>query len=423
MAGVPVSGLPAVPRLLHRLHGAAAAWRSAPERASLLRPDYAAWLDRTGTPREQAPLGLLSLSDMSMLDAEMLWWSRVEALPADRLATALGWDPAYTARVLEELDTVFVEHCQAEHMENGRRQRTCRSYGGMLIAGMRRGGHPLPAELQSHLAGCAECGDLSACLNAVSDGTLGSLLASAALGWGGPAYATARWDAEHQVTQPTSPHRVTRLMARRLLRLRRNASWAVAGSIATAVVGLAAVTVAATLHGQAGNDTRARSTATPGQPVVVPMAPRSGGSSTPAAPAQSFYDAPSKDKMRPSPSASPGTAVHRPGGHDRSALVCTSRLTVDDDWGTGAKVELSVQSAAGLSDWQVTFVIAAGIRMRETWYGTSTTEGNRVTVSAVDYDRYVAAGGSLTIGMVYEGETSGNDITDVTLNKHPCRSV
>lgn len=91
-----------------------------------------------------------------------------------------------------------------------------------------------------------------------------------------------------------------------------------------------------------------------------------------------------------------------------------------DDWGVGASVELTVKSKVALSDWQVSFDITPGTTIRSTWNGTSSIHGSRVTVTAADYDRAVAAGGSLTIGMVYDGPTSGNWISDVVLNKGPC---
>ncbi|MFF4934576.1 cellulose binding domain-containing protein [Streptomyces griseofuscus] len=426
-----VAGLPAVPRLLRSLHDTAASLRSLPERASLLTPEYATWLDDRCARREPPPLHLQSLYDLSALEAELLWWNKVEALSADLLATALGWEAEYTARVLEQVGVIFVERCRARHMENARRQRTCRSYGGMLEASMRRGDPELPPELREHLDVCAMCGELWECLNAAREGTLGDLIASAALGWRGSAYVAARRDSAHAASRPVSPHRATRAAGARVPR-RRAVPRSIAAVAAVGAVGVlvAAVTVVAAQRSPAGGGTEVQAETASVQPPVGPERTRTGTAGPTTVPSRS--SAPKKGhrtspapKVRPTEPKPHNTVIQPPPRKVQSnpPPLCTSRLKVDDDWGTGASVELTVQSRAALSDWQVSFDIAAGTTLKEAWNGTSTAEGSRVTVTAADYDRAVSAGGSLTIGMVYDGPTSDNWIRNVTLNKATCASA
>ncbi|MGW1987486.1 cellulose binding domain-containing protein [Streptomyces collinus] len=410
-------GLPVVPRLLLHILCTAGAWRRLPGRARLLHPDFVAWIDISEARTQASGLALRSLRDMSAFDAELLWWSQVEAFPAQPLATALGWCPEYTARVVQQVVQAYTERCRANHLGDARRQPCCRSYAGLLEAAVRRNTGEPPQELQEHLAGCTVCSELSQCLHAAHEGRLGEVIAAGVLDWGGAAYAAARRIMRHRAPTPAGPHKARR---RSYLPL-------IAATTAVMAVAVTAVVVSDSYP----HDETSTSSTTPS--LFEPP----GGGNLPAPPAvtsrpptHDITRLPKREKLPPEegpsvsdqPSTSGSPRARDTGTSQPPApAACTSDITVAEKWGSGAKVNLSVVTRAAVSDWQLTFHIAQGTTIRDTWNGYSSTDGRLVTVTPADYNTELGAGGSLDVGFVYDGSATAADwITDVTLDGHPC---
>ncbi|MEU6285410.1 cellulose binding domain-containing protein [Streptomyces sp. NPDC047028] len=415
-------GLPVVPHLLLHIRVTAEAWRRRPARAVLLNPAFVDWLDTVAAHPAAPHLAFRSLRDMSLFDAELLWWSQVEALPVPPLATALGWDPGHTAQVVHQAVIAYVERCRANHLGNARRQPRCRSYAALLEAAVRRDTGERPAELQEHLAGCADCTELYECLDAARHGRLGEVIAEAVLGWGGAAYAAARRRAPHPVTAPAGPRAARRRRSRPPLLV-----------VTTVVVAVAATAVAVS---RAYPGERVTAGAGPTAPPLVspPLGDLPGPppvTSGPTAHDTARVPPPGKSPAAQPPSSGTPAADggtrgrHTDAGGGPSAQTapapCTSHLTVDDDWGDGAKVYVNVTTRAAVSGWRLDFDIAPGTTIRNIWNGHSTTDGRHVTVTPADYNRSLDAGGSLDVGFVYDGSTAARDwITGVTLDGGNC---
>lgn len=418
-SGTTVPGLPGVPRLLCQVRDVAAEWTHRPRTAKLLDADLIAWLGSAGsrqTHRGTASLALRSLCDMRPFDTELLWWNQVEALSAAELAAHLGWAPDHTGQAVRHAASAFAERCRANHLE-GQRHAQCRSYTGMMDAVARRQGGQMPQEVVDHLTTCAPCKELSACLTASAEGTLGDLLAMSALQWQGTAYARARRTAYGMTARPAVRH-IRQEVGQVGKRLIAVVSLLVVVVVVITVQGLSLEATRPALKGsaQSAGEVAPQSSAS----QVPPRTSTAGNGRRPEAPAVKTSDG-RRTKTSAVPRAK--TSASSRVGPSSVPPLCTSRITLTDTWDGGGKAELKVVPAHPVGPgWTVTFMLGNGVSIRDTWNGTSTTDDGFVSVAPAGYNRSLTAGQPLVVGFVLDGDVSDDSITYVRLDGHLCAS-
>ncbi len=94
---------------------------------------------------------------------------------------------------------------------------------------------------------------------------------------------------------------------------------------------------------------------------------------------------------RTSPTRRPRQARHpRPAG-------CRVAYALDSQWPDGFQATVTVTTEAALSGWRVSWTFRDGQRVGRTWDATVHQDGSRVTATAADYNKTVAAHGSLSL--------------------------
>ncbi|GGW63970.1 hypothetical protein GCM10010503_46410 [Streptomyces lucensis JCM 4490] len=438
-AGRRAARLPTIPALLTAVRDTAAAWE-ADGQGHRLDPDLRLWLNsgnasRFAGPPPQRPVALRGLRDMQEGDASLLWLAEVEALPLPTVARRLGLDPAGVADELDQVRTVFRDRCHRAHLDSPMDVQ-CRSYARLLDAVTRSPVADIPDDLSQHLATCVRCAEAAACLR-LHGGGLPAALAGGVIGWGGLAYLERRRRAaevrlgagrpgahDAGTGDPEEDSGRGRVLRRGLL---------------AAAVLLSALALGVSLmpFGASGGDAAAaqddrRPVADPAGPAV-PTAPRAADTPSPAGtraarPSSTRAEAaPGTGKPDPEPQGT-SSATHRPTRHGAPATTpaatpaTTCRVTYDlvSQWSDGFQVAVTVTTDEALEGWQVAWRYRDGQHVSQMWDATVRQDGSRVTATAADYDRSVAAHGTLSFGFNGTWRDSNGAPYGFTLNGAPC---
>ncbi|MFE2298437.1 cellulose binding domain-containing protein [Streptomyces sp. NPDC059445] len=435
-------GLPRIPLLLNSVRTTAAAWE-AHGQGHRLDPDLRLWLNSekaaryTGPPLHR-PVALRGLRDLQEPDAALLWLVEVEALPLPAVARRLGLDPVAAAEELGQVRALFRDRCHRNHLDTPM-DADCRSYARLLDAVTRSPGAETPDDLSQHLARCVECAEAAACLR-LHGGGLPAALAGGVIGWGGLAYlerrrraaeaglAGGRTDAAADTGLAEVREAAPRIGRTGLL-------------VAAVIVSGLALTVSLMPFG-AGNDpaAAARGDAADRRPVADPAVSSPGattraeGSLVSPEPVDASADAGSKSDPEPqgTSSSSPAHATAKapgskhstpPANSTKSPATCEVTYDLVDEWTDGFQATVTVTSEEALDTWRIGWTFDDGQRVTQMWDGTVAQSGSRVTASAKDYNRSVAAGGSFAVG--FNGSWSGgNSAPDAfTLNGESCTTA
>ncbi|MET7476916.1 cellulose-binding domain-containing protein [Streptomyces sp. NPDC005648] len=419
--------LPMIPLLLTAVRTTTAAWEENGQ-GDDLDPDLRLWLHSdkatryTGPPLRR-PLALRGLRDLQEADASLLWLAEVEALPPSVVARKLGLDPAVLGEELAQVRSLFRDRCHRAHLDTPMDPH-CRSYARLLDAVTRSPGADIPADLSRHLATCVDCAEAAACLRPHGGG-LPAALAGGVIGWGGLAYLERRRRAaevrlgagrpeplELEAGVPKSGSERARVVRNGLL-------------VAAVLVSLLALAVSMMPFGGKGDDASASVDApTDSSPVAAPnpslpsaaTSPRSA-SPTPT-PKVSTTQA---DGGNPDPEpqgTSSSTATNAPG--DGSSATCKVSYDLVNQWPDGFQATVTVTSDDALKGWRVGWTFKEDQRVGQMWDASFVQNGNRVEASAADYNKTVAAGGSLSFGFLASWRSKNSPPYDFTLNGQPC---
>ncbi|MFB6981358.1 cellulose binding domain-containing protein [Streptomyces scopuliridis] len=427
--------LPSVPRALRWVLDTAVVWSTTEARRGHLAPALLRWLEDSGAQEgrqrlafDENSLALRGLRQLAPADGELFWWSRVEAVPVPELARRLGRSPQDMSAEVDRVVAEFRERCWSTHrLELA--DVTCRSYAGMLDAMARESAPSPPSDLPEHLGSCARCAEALMCLS-VKNASLPMALAEAALRWRGPAYVARRRKhlavvpaAEAAVADRARPPRSSGAGGRGV-RTRHRRSGPV--GILSGVV-LILVAAYALRDDPAAEVGPPSSAAPPPQedPAPLPTAgvPEDKHSTSPSA---SVSQRPSRS---PGSTGSPSSAGHEkkrpPVSKSRASddgAGCTMRFAARNSWPDGVQADLLFQPGRAVPEgWEASFDLAPGARVDRLWHGSYTTEGRRVSVKAVDYNRTFSEGATVTVGMVLSGYPKGAWISDVRMNGQTCR--
>ncbi|PWI14588.1 cellulose-binding protein [Streptomyces sp. Act143] len=429
-AGRRAPRLPMLPLLLTAVRTTAAAWENGGQ-GHKLDPDLRLWLnsekaDRYTGPPLQRPLALRGLRDMQEHDADLLWLAEVEALPLPVVARRLGLDLAQVSEELAQVRGLFRDRSHRNHLDTPM-DAQCRSYARLLDAVTRSAGADTPEDLSRHLATCVQCAEAAACLR-LHGGGLPAALAGGVIGWGGLAYLERRRRAaevrlgagrpEPAETGPPNPgaHKA---------RVVRN------GLLVTAVlVSLLALGVSMMPFGSGTMDD---GSASPGdsadrQPVAAdpgttgPSAStRPPGSPTPTASAT--HASPTRENPDPEPQGTTSSAAQDDGGPAPGTprpAACTYDYSLVNQWPDGFQATVTVTTTQALDDWRVAWSFKDGQEVGQMWDADFSQNGSRVTASAADYNRTVAAGDSLAFGFLASWQGANGPGYAFTLNGESC---
>ncbi|MGW5427098.1 cellulose binding domain-containing protein [Streptomyces sp. NPDC004059] len=436
-AGRRAARLPTIPALLTAVRDTAAAWEAGGQ-GHKLDPDLRLWLNspnaaRYSGPPLERPVALRGLRDMQEADASLLWLAEVEALPLPTVARRLGLDPATVADELDQVRTLFRDRCHRAHLDTPMDAR-CRSYARLLDAVTRSPAADTPDDLSRHLATCVRCAEAAACLR-LHGGGLPAALAGGVIGWGGLAYlerrrraAEVRLGAGRSAgADPAAGDPEGDTGRGRALR---------GGLLAAAVLLLSALALGVSMmpFGGSGDAAAARDDR---QPVAADpsVSPTSTSTSTrpgsPTAPAATPSATPTtagsgRRQPDPEPQGSTSSAAHHPGpsaGPGRSsapAAGCRVAYDLVDQWPDGFQASVTVTTDRPLDGWTVSWSFRDGQQVSQMWDATVHQSGARVTATAADYNKTVAAHGTLSVGFIGTWQGRNRSPYGFTLNGAPC---
>ncbi|MFC7261712.1 cellulose binding domain-containing protein [Streptomyces lutosisoli] len=430
--------LPRIPLLLTSVRTTAAAWE-AHGQGHRLDPDLRLWLNSekaaryTGPPLHR-PLALRGLRDMQEPDAALLWLAEVEALPLPAVARRLGLDPAAAAEELAQVRALFRDRCHRNHLDTPM-DANCRSYARLLDAVTRSPGAETPEDLSRHLARCVECAEAAACLR-LHGGGLPSALAGGVIGWGGLAYLERRRRAaEAGLAGGRTDAAVDTGLAEGKVAGPRIGRTGLL--VAAVIVSALALTVSLMpFDGAGGGSVDAGGDSADRQPVADP------GVSSPSAttrPAGSLVS-PEPSESEPSESANgsetnpdpepQGTSTSPAHETDESAdpthsasSSCEVTYEIVNQWPDGFQASVTVTSAKALDSWSVAWTFHDDQRVSQMWDGTFVQNDSRVTATAADYNKSVAAGGTFAVGFLASWHDGNSVPKNFTLNGGSCTSA
>jgi hypothetical protein len=419
--------LPVIPLLLTAVRTTAVNWE-AEGRGDDLDPDLRLWLHSdkaaryTGPPL-QRPLALRGLRDLQEADAELLWLAEVEALPLPVVARRLGLDPALLSEELDQVRGLFRDRCRRAHVDTPMAAR-CRSYARLLDAITRSPAAEIPADLSRHLAMCVDCAEAASCLRAHGAG-LPAALASGVTGWGGLAYLERRRRAAEVRLgagrpEPAEPERGEPRFGSNRARVVRN------GLLVSAVlVSLLALAVSMMPGDGTDNDAVARDAPTDSSPVAAPRVSLpsatpspTAASATPSATASRTRHGKNPDPEPQGASSSKASGEPKPGKSEPA--TCTVQFDLVNQWPDGFQAGVSITTEEALDDWRVGFTFRDGQQVGQMWDANVSQSGSRVTATAADYNKSVAAHGTITFGFLASWQGKNSPPYDFKLNGHTC---
>ncbi|MER6067838.1 cellulose-binding domain-containing protein [Streptomyces sp. NPDC001817] len=425
-AGRRTARLPTIPALLTAVRDTAAAWE-ADGQGHRLDPDLRLWLNSgqaaryTGPPL-QRPVALRGLRDMQEADASLLWLAEVEALPLPAVARRLGLDPATVAEELDQVRTLFRDRCHRAHLDTPM-DAQCRSYARLLDAVTRSPGADTPDDLSRHLATCVGCAEAAACLR-LHGGGLPAALAGGVVGWGGLAYLERRRRAAEVrlgAGRPADPGTGDpEEDAGRSKVLRR-------GLLAAAVL-LSALALGVSMMPFGGSGEDSASARDDRQPVADPSVSRT---TTPPGPPTAPAARPSpppttagagRAQPDPEPQGSTSAAAHQPTPVRSSAAAAGCRVAYDlvNQWPDGFQATVTVTTDRPLDGWSLSWAFRDGQQVGQMWDATVHQSGSRVTATAADYNKAVAAHGTLSLGFIGTWQGRNRAPYGFTLNGAAC---
>ncbi|SES40878.1 Cellulose binding domain-containing protein [Streptomyces sp. yr375] len=424
------SRLPRIPLLLTAVRTTAAAWE-AQGHGHRLDPDLRLWLNsekaaRYVGPPLSRPIALRGLRDMQEPDAALLWLAEVEALPLRAVIRRQGLDPTAAVEELNQVRGLFRDRCHRNHLDTPM-DAECRSYVRLLDAVTRSPAADTPPDLSRHLATCVQCAEAAACLR-LHGGGLPAALVQGVIGWGGLAYLERRRRASEVRLGPGRPDlpdlegAAVRAAAGKA-RVRRNA-------LLVAAVLVSGLALAVSMMPGGSGDSVAKSGPADGGPVAGPgpILPSAGPvtsaapSSSDPAPSASGTPSATGDDDRGKPDPEPQGTSSAPAGDGGSGdePPCEVRYDLVNQWPEGFQATVTVTTADALDVWRVAWSFRDGQRVDQMWDASLAQNGSRVTATAADYNRSVAAHGTLSFGFLASWHDTNSVPYDFTLNGQEC---
>ncbi|MGI5350285.1 cellulose binding domain-containing protein [Streptomyces sp. CA-250714] len=413
-------GMPGVLRTLWHVLYTAREWSASPGSRALLNPELLASLGDEATLCEEDQVPLRVLREMEPDDGELLWWGLVERLAAPELALNLGRSVFSVNGEVERVSAEFRDRSWLMYRLS--MQDPCRSYFGLLDAAAGQRARASSPSLAGHLENCQRCTEAYACLSAEGE-SLASLLAEAAVPWGGSAYLRRRRAQPHPSAGTRNPGVGTRTAEEpRHPRHVPRARLGVVFGVLLVMVSAFALTSALSSD-DSGRERAGGHGGMPTEPPAQTSSVPDTGRATPSKGQGSSESsrAPGRQSSSLHPSQSRSEKDEAPADERSDPPGCTARLGVVNTWKDGMQADLEISAGSALGQgWEVSFQVAPGTRLEQTWHGKSTAQGRRVSITADSYNQVVKAGAKLTVGMVIRGYPEGPWLSGLRVNGSAC---
>ncbi|MET0424962.1 MAG: cellulose binding domain-containing protein [Actinoplanes sp.] len=102
------------------------------------------------------------------------------------------------------------------------------------------------------------------------------------------------------------------------------------------------------------------------------------------------------------------------------APACRVAFRTTAQWAGGFVTEVTVASTPAVTGWALAFRFGGDQRITSAWNATAAQTGADVTLTAANWNRMIAAGGSATAGLLGAWSASAAPPTAATLNGAPC---
>ncbi|MFJ3669032.1 cellulose binding domain-containing protein [Streptomyces sp. NPDC090106] len=426
--------LPVIPLLLTAVRATAASWEEGGQ-GHELDPDLRLWLNSekaaryTGPPLKR-PLALRGLRDMQEADADLLWLAEVESLPLSVVARRLGLDPATVSEELAQVRGLFRDRSHRNHLDTPM-DAHCRSYARLLDALTRSSTSAgTPDDLSRHLSTCVQCAEAAACLR-LPGGGLPAALAGGVIGWGGLAYLERRRRAAEVRLGAGRPDPADAGPAdpgAQKARLVRSALLVTAVLVSVLALGVSMMPMGDDMDDGAAAPVDSSADR---QPVAadpgLPDATTRPVSTPPPTPSASGTRSEAEDgtQGRNNPDPEPqGTTSSAPRDDGSSGTgehaACTYEYTLVNQWPDGFQATVSVTTEQALSSWQVAWTFEDGQKVTQMWDASFGQSGGRVTATAAQYNKSVAADSTVTFGFLASWQGANSPAGDLTLNGDAC---
>ncbi|MET7650684.1 cellulose-binding domain-containing protein [Streptomyces sp. NPDC005486] len=434
-AGRRSSRLPRIPLLLTAVRTTAATWEARGQ-GHKLDPDLRLWLNsgkaaRYVGPPLSRPIALRGLRDMQEPDAALLWLAEVEALPLHAVIRRQGLDPTAAVEELNQVRGLFRDRCHRNHLDTPM-DAECRSYVRLLDAVTRSPAADTPPDLSRHLATCVECAEAAACLR-LHGGGLPAALAQGVIGWGGLAYLERRRRASEVrlgAGRPDAPDAEGTAAYAAAGRARALRSGMLVAAVLVSGLALAVSMMPGDSSGESGGERVAKGSPGDSSPVAGPgsvlpsadpatsAAPSSSGPAPSASGTSKTPDGDDAGKPDPEPQGTSSATAGAGGSEDPAA--CEVKYDLVNQWPDGFQATVTVTTATTLDAWRLAWSFRDGQKVDQMWDASVAQNGSRVTATAADYNRSVAANGTLTFGFLASWQNKNSAPYAFTLNGQTC---
>jgi hypothetical protein len=125
-------------------------------------------------------------------------------------------------------------------------------------------------------------------------------------------------------------------------------------------------------------------------------------SSTPTSPPPTTPPPTTPPPTSPTPSVPPSSPP-------ASGTACGAAYQVVSTWPGGFQADVAVTNtgSAATRGWQVSWALASGQTVNQSWNGSPTVSGGTVTVTNASYNGALAPGAGTTFGLLVSGSSAG----------------
>ncbi|OSP41820.1 hypothetical protein B7767_18885 [Streptomyces sp. 13-12-16] len=160
----------------------------------------------------------------------------------------------------------------------------------------------------------------------------------------------------------------------------------------------------------------------PSAPTASPDTPSPPPSAKPS-PGHTPERTPDRENPDPEPQGT-SSATAAPGTTARGEpAACHVDYDLVNQWPDGFQATVTVTTREPLDSWRVGFALPDGQRITRMWDASPDQDGSRVTATAADYNKSVAAGGRLAFGFLASHDGTNHPPSGFTLNGRTCATV
>jgi len=194
--------------------------------------------------------------------------------------------------------------------------------------------------------------------------------------------------------------------------------------VSAVLVSLLALAVSM-MPGDSADNAVAHETPTDSSPVAAPRTslPSTSPSPTTASATPSAAASKTRQGKNPDPEpqgASSSKASDEPKPGKSEPATCTVEFDLVNQWPDGFQAGVTITTDEALDGWSVGFTFRDGQQVGQMWDANVSQDGTRVTATAADYNKSVAAHGTITFGFLASWQGKNSPPNAFKLNGHTC---